>query len=235
MTLEILLKDPLICLVSKPPNLPVHRSRDCRDPVTLVDLLKEEFLQPPSPVHRLDRPASGLLLCAFTSGAARILGEAFAAGEVKKTYLAVVRGWPEEEGSFTSPLTRQDAPPREARTDYRVLQRIELPLPNNAYPTSRYSLVEVRPLTGRYHQIRRHFAAAGYPLLGDSSHGDLRHNRMIRNFTGLGRLYLHATALSFPHPGTGKIMTCKAPLPDPEIWSRLGFFNQPVQNLLKGL
>jgi len=227
LTLDILYQDRLICLVSKPPRLLVHRSRDRRDPVTVVDLLKERYPSPPSPVHRLDRPASGLLLCAFTPDAARSLGNAFTAGEVKKTYWAVVRGWPAETGSFSCPLKKPEGPAREARTDYRILQKIELPLPNSAYATSRYSLVEVRPLTGRYHQIRRHFAAAGYPLLGDSSHGDLRHNRMIRDYAGTGRLYLHAAALSFPHPETGKIMTVCAPLPDLDLWTRLGFTGQP--------
>ena len=235
MTLEILYLDNLLALVNKPPDLLVHRSRDRRDPVTLVDLLKERFDPSPAPVHRLDRPASGILLCAFRPDTARFLGDAFTAGKVKKTYWAVVRGWPLEEGSFTSPLSRPKRLPQEARTDYRVLHRVELPLPNNAYPTSRYSLVEVRPLSGRYHQIRRHFAAAGYPLLGDSSHGDLRHNRMIKGFTGCGRLFLHAAGLSFPHPGTGESVSFSAPLPDPELWARLGFSDLPVQNFPKGL
>jgi tRNA pseudouridine65 synthase len=128
-------------------------------------------------VHRLDKPTSGALVLALEPAAARTLADAFATGAVTKTYHAIVRGWPAPAGTIDRPLgavederiDTQPAEPKPAQTDYRRLETFELPVRVDRYPTSRYALVELRPRTGRRHQLRRHLAGASHPIIGDTT------------------------------------------------------------------
>ncbi|MCP3965249.1 MAG: hypothetical protein GY750_05845 [Lentisphaerae bacterium] len=135
---------------------------------------------------------------------------------VKKTYLAVVRGWTEDEGTIDSPLKSLNGTPQESLTLYKTLVRTELPIPVRPYDTARYSLVEIDLKTGRNHQIRRHFAHLRHPLVGDTNHGDGAHNRMFRDKFNCNRLLLTATNLTLKHPFTGESLNIGAPL-DPEF------------------
>jgi tRNA pseudouridine65 synthase len=141
-----------------------------------------------------------------------------------KGYLAVVRGYlgtPEAPcGIIDYPLEdAQGLPPRPAVTHYRSLAWVDLPHAVGRYPTSRYSLVAVQPQTGRIHQIRRHFHHIFHPILGDTTHGEGRHNRLFREHYGCERLLLHAASLAFDHPFGGAPLRLEAPT-DAE-WSAL--------------
>ncbi len=165
------------------------------------------------PVHRLDAATSGVLLFALSSEVARLICDQFAKRIPQKTYQAVVRGFPPSEGSIDLDLeldsTGEKVP---ARTTYKTLQRIELPHPvGKKFATARYSLMEIKPETGRYHQIRRHFNRISHPLLGDAVHGDSHHNRFFREFLGISGLCLQAIRLELPHPISGQSLSIEAP------------------------
>src|SRR5690606_13397098 len=111
-----------------------------------------------------------------------------------------------------------------AITDLRRLATVELPVPVGRYPTARYSLVELRPRTGRTHQLRLHLAHLRHPIVGDVRHGDGRHNRLFREHFAIGRLMLCATALAFDHPATGERLCIEATPASElrELWTLLG-------------
>ncbi len=136
------------------------------------------------------------------------------AGKVEKTYLAIVRGYAPEEGTINYPLKEEKyKEPQQAITHYKRLATIEIPVHVNRYPTSRYSLVEVKPLTGRMHQIRKHFAHIRHYIAGDKKHGDWRHNQTFREMLNSPYMKLHAWKLSFVHPFTGEQKHITAPVP----------------------
>lgn len=226
--LQILYSDQVLLVVNKPPGLLAHRSKIAAGETR--DLLSALRLQSGRPslrlVHRLDRATSGVLLCCDDHAAHVKLGHAFEHREVEKRYLAIARGWPEAAaGSIDHPLSgeRKNSPTKPAQTRYRVLATCQQPWPSGRWDTSRYSLIEAEPLTGRYRQIRRHLKHLGHPLIGDTSFGKGDHNRLFRMHLGVHRMLLHAQRLSFGHPSTGERLTVEAPLDDE--WQRaLGLF-----------
>jgi len=231
--LDIVYQDDHLVAVNKPAGLLVHRSEiDRRETRFAVQILRGQLGRRVYPVHRLDKPTSGLLLFALDPETAGIAGRAFARGEVAKTYLAVVRGVPDAEGIIDHPL--QDEPQRRApgetfplkpaRTSYRPLASVELPFAVGRYPTSRYALVEARPLTGRRRQIRRHFKHVFHPIIGDTTYGEGRHNRFFREEFGCGRLLLASVGLTLPHPANGRPLSLRAPL-DPSFLSLIDRFD----------
>ncbi len=223
-TLEILYRDEHLVAVNKPAGLLVHRSPiDRRETQFLLQLLRDQLGQRIYPIHRLDKPTSGVLVFGLSSEAAKRTAEAFAERQVRKKYLAVVRGYSAEQGTIDYPLRDEPdqraakAPPEEprpARTDFRRLATVELPFPVGRYATSRYSLVEAQPLSGRRHQLRRHFKHLSHPIIGDTTHGNGEHNRFFRRQFGCRRLLLAATELSFVHPYSGLPLTVQATLAD---------------------
>jgi tRNA pseudouridine65 synthase len=176
------------------------------------------------PVHRLDKPTSGILLFALDRDSASILGEMFRTGKMVKKYLAVVRGYTEEKGLIDHPLNvivdrmeRGKMPGEQQKesavTEYLRLATAELPLSvDSKYPTSRFSLLEVHPETGRRRQIRRHLKHISHPIIGDVNYGRGEYNRFFREHFDCARLLLAAVELSFVHPWEGKRITIKAPL-----------------------
>ncbi|MDD3448689.1 MAG: pseudouridine synthase [Gammaproteobacteria bacterium] len=220
--LPIVYRDEHLVVVEKPAGLLVHRSEiDRRETRFALQLVRDQLGQRVWPVHRLDRPTSGLLLLALDVETARRLTAAFTARAVEKRYLAVVRGHPEGSGRIDHPLAEvldpfgdrlvgPDRPPRPAVTDYRRLATVELPEPVGRYATARYALLELTPLTGRKHQLRRHLKHIFHPIVGDTTYGDGRHNRFFRARFGCARLLLVATRLAFDHPRTGLPMDLAA-------------------------
>lgn len=175
------------------------------------------------PVHRLDKPTSGVLLFALSPEIARRLTAGFTDKRVEKRYLAVVRGHTAVSGRIDHPLkeqldkmtdrrARKNKPPQPAVTEYRRLMTLELPLRVDRYPTSRYSLLEVRPLSGRKHQIRRHFKHLSHPIIGDTSYGKSNHNRLFTERYDCRRLLLAATHLTLLHPVSGEPLRLQAGL-----------------------
>lgn len=222
--LDILYRDEHLIAIDKPAGLLVHRSDiDRHETRIALQLLRDQIGHRVFPVHRLDKPASGPLLFALSPQAARRMGEAFAGGQVRKTYLAIVRGYPPASGVIDHPLRERYDPlsgkvpeegnsARAAVTTYRRLATAELAVRVDRYPTSRYSLVEARPATGRRHQLRRHFKHVAHPIIGDTTYGKGSHNRLFAERFGCSRLLLAAVALEFMHPWSGALCTIGAPL-----------------------
>ena len=224
--LNILYRDDDVVAIDKPCNLLVHRTRISGDHMFALQLLRDQLSRFVYPVHRLDRPTSGVLLFALSKDAARRLCDAFAARRVEKTYIAVVRGYTEETGMIDPPRGASGAEPlQEAVTRYRRVATAECPEPVGPHPSARYSLLSVHPETGRMHQIRRHLKHVSHPIVGDTQHGDGRHNRFFREHFGLGRLLLHARTLAFPHPRTAERTVVEAPLHGDmvDLFERLGW------------
>ncbi len=225
--LKILYQDDHYVAVYKPAGLLVHRTGLARESDAALQRLRDQLGRVVYPVHRLDRATAGVLVFALSREAMSSLMARFEAGEVEKSYLAVVRGYTPESGCIERPLKLEKGVERTqpARTDYRRLATVELPIPVARYPAARYSLVEVFPRTGRYHQIRRHCNGESHPVVGDTTHGDSDHNRLFRQHFNCHRLLLLARSLVFEHPVTGEIVTIRAE-PDAEwqaLMARLGW------------
>jgi len=217
--LEILYQDDYLVAVNKPPGLLVHRTGlDAGETRFALQLLRDQLGRPVWPVHRLDKGTSGVLLFALDAGTASRLGQAFEApDQVQKTYRAVVRGWPPAEGLIEHPLRRMedDARPgreevQEARTRLRTLEHYELPLAQGSFPTTRCALVQLQPLTGRRHQLRRHLKHIAHPIIGDATHGKGPLNRAVAGLLGGQRLWLHALRLDLRHPVSGSPLCLEA-------------------------
>jgi tRNA pseudouridine65 synthase len=208
LPLPVLHRDEILLAVDKPSGLAVHRGA-ARDRVVALQLVRDQVGRHVHAVHRLDRATSGVLLFALDSDTARRMQERFEAGGVEKRYLALVRGIPPEAGVIDHPISRDEDGPRvPAVTEFRRLAVFE-----------RYALVEARPLTGRRHQIRRHFKHLGHPLIGDSTHGKGAHNRAVALWLGAQRLWLHASRLELP--GIAGRATLEIDAPAGSEWQRL--------------
>ncbi len=168
------------------------------------------------PAHRIDSATEGLVLFGKNKECLTFLNQQFVQQKIKKTYLAVVRGWfTHEEGTIELPLeldsTGNLVP---CRTDYTVIKKIELPVQiSKKFATSRYSVLSVHPQTGRWHQIRRHMNRVAHPLIGDCEHGDSHHNRYFREALQIQGLCLWAKELSLSHPVNGELLTITSPKP----------------------
>lgn len=217
--LPILYGDDRLVVVNKPSGLLVHRSPiDRHETRFAVQVLRDQLGRRVYPVHRLDKGTSGALAFALDRETAAALAAAFAGREVAKTYLAVVRGWPAETGEIDHELTAvqdeyalpTEAAAKPARTAYRSLATVELPVRVDRYPTSRYALLELRPETGRRHQLRRHLAHVFHPIIGDSTYGKGRHNRLFADLYGVRRLMLACIGLEFRHPSSGQSLSIRA-------------------------
>lgn len=211
--LKILYRDRYFVAVDKPPGLLVHRTPISRDRVFLLQTLRDQLGRRVFPVHRLDRATSGVLVLAFDAASATALAARFEARDIDKEYLAVARGWTATSGRIDHPITDDDGNgiARAATTDFERLADIELPYAVDRYPSARYSLVRVVPETGRRHQIRKHFKHISHHLIGDTTHGNGRHNRFFRQQLGISRLLLMARTLRFDHPFDDRSITIHAP------------------------
>ena len=214
--IEILYQDDALIAVNKPANLAVHRSKFVGPADEfLIDRLRAQVGDNVYLAHRLDRATSGVLLVARSKEVAAALGEQFMSRTVLKQYLVVVRGWPEPAAGLVDyplPGARETGPRREARTRYRRLATIELPIALGRYPQQRYALLLAEPESGRFRQIRKHLAHIHHPVIGDCQHGRGDHNRLYKQHFGCHRMLLHAWRVSFAHPLSGAPMTVEAPL-----------------------
>jgi tRNA pseudouridine65 synthase len=217
--LEIIYEDAQYVAINKPNGLLVHRTRIAEEKKEFaLQLLRDQLGYRLHAVHRLDRGTSGVLLFAKSPEATAPLVKAFAERQPDKTYFAIVRGYAPEEGIIDSPIRpdkdHQHKEAQDAVTHFTRLATIELPIPVGPYQTARYSLVKIKPETGRMHQIRKHFAHARHYIVGDKKHGDWRHNRMFLEELNSPSLLLHAASLKFEHPVTAETISIKAQLPE---------------------
>ncbi|WP_199152737.1 tRNA pseudouridine(65) synthase TruC [Chromobacterium sp. ASV23] len=222
--LPILYRDDLLIAIHKPANLLVHRTvLDRHETRFAVQLLRDQIGQRVYPVHRLDKGTSGVLLFALDKDAGRELSWQFERQQVQKRYLAVVRGHPDAEGLIDYPLSRRpddlewigekvETAPQAAQTRYRTLATVELPIMVERYPSSRYALLELEPLTGRRHQLRRHLKHIAHPIIGDSTYGKGRHNRMFADELDCRRMLLACLEMELAHPVSGAPLRIACPL-----------------------
>jgi tRNA pseudouridine65 synthase len=225
-TLPVLYQDEYLIAVNKPSGLLVHRSDIARhETENAMKIVRNQLRQWVYPFHRLDRSTSGVLVFALDQETARRMTQLFIDNKIFKDYLAVVRGYTREEERIDHPLKElrdkmtdqkadEDKPGQQAVTAYRRLATVELPQPVGPYATARYSLLQVKPLTGRNHQIRRHMKHIFHPVVGDTTHGDGKHNDFFRKNFNCRRLLLHANAIEFIHPYTCGQVVIQAPLDD---------------------
>lgn len=228
MELEILYRDDYLIAVNKPAGMLVHRSwLDSHETVFVMQTLRDQIGQHVFPLHRLDRPTSGVLLFGLSSEIASQMMPLFAGRDMHKTYHAVVRGWIKEAAVLDYPLkveldkiadknASEEKEAQPAVTAYEPLATVETDIAVGRYSTSRYCLVEMKPETGRKHQLRRHMHHLSHHIIGDVNHGDGRHNRMFREHYDCHRLMLHASRLQFDHPITGEAIDILADID--ETW-----------------
>lgn len=224
--LSILYQDEALIAINKPTGLLVHRSPiDKHETQFAVQQLRDQIGRHVYPVHRLDRPTSGVLLFTYSGDTASRLGIQLMQKQVKKQYLAIVRGHLNGTGYIDYPLKyrydkfadkhkRQQLAPQPAQSEYSALSRYEIPFASGRYSTSRYSLVRLSPLSGRKHQLRRHCAHIRHPIVGDTTHGDGKQNKFLREAFTFENLALSCTQLGFFHPQTGKWLAIQSPVHD---------------------
>ncbi|MGB3464377.1 MAG: pseudouridine synthase [Cyclobacteriaceae bacterium] len=213
--MEILYQNDQLVVVDKPAGMLVHKTGIASDVKTgfALQTVRDMIGKKVFPVHRLDRPTSGVLLFALDPLSAKNIAIQFTERTIIKEYICVVRGYTDDEGIIDIPLSKENGSMVDAKTSYSLIRRFQLPIPNDRFETSRYSIVRVKPESGRMHQIRRHFAKKRWYLIGDTTHGNLKANRAFGNFTGINRLLLHAEKINLNHPITQeKIYVC-APWP----------------------
>ena len=191
--LKILFADNYLASVDKTAGVLVHRTGlDAGETRFVLQMLRDQLQRPVWPVHRLDKGTSGVLLFALHAEVARALGEQFErAGRVRKTYTAMVRGWPDAQGTIDHPLRRLDDDARATReavqpalTRYAVQAWLELPLASSEFATTRAAQVRLEPETGRRHQLRRHLKHIAHPIMGDATHGKGPLNRALAELLG---------------------------------------------------
>jgi tRNA pseudouridine65 synthase len=219
--LSIIYQDADLIAINKPSGLLVHRSPiDKRETRFAVQELRNQIGQHVYPLHRLDKPTSGVLVFALCREAASFYGQQFQAHQISKTYLALVRGHgpnqlsidyalKDEADDYAGIARGDEAKP--ALTHVQCLQKFEIPLAVDRYPTTRLSLMQCEPVTGRKHQIRRHLKHIGHPIVGDTRHGKGVLNRACAGYFEAGRLWLACTQMVLTGRG-GSLLEINAPL-----------------------
>lgn len=213
--LEIIFQDEHLVVINKPNGLLVHKSSIATNTATYaLQLLRDQLNQKVYPCHRLDRKTSGVLVFALSKEVQKLVNDQFMNNLTKKNYVAIVRGFTDESGTIDYELVNEKGVAKQAITHYRTLETTELPIPLGKFATSRYSLVEVKPVTGRMHQIRRHFAHIFHPIIGDRPHGCNKQNKLFLERWNFSNLLLHAKQLELEHPITHEQLIFEANLPD---------------------
>jgi tRNA pseudouridine65 synthase len=210
---SILFEDEYIIAVNKPAGIFVHPTNlDATAGPSMMDVLRDYCGHYVYAAHRLDRKTTGVLLFAKNREVHSLLNKAFEERTVQKNYLAIVRGFVDDEIVIDYPLVNTKGKMQEAVTGLNCLERAEIDLPHGLFRTSRYSLVSLTPVTGRTHQLRRHMAHIRHPIIGDRPFGCNKQNRLLLEKFGLQELMLHALSLSFQHPVSGHNTQLIAPI-----------------------
>ena len=219
--LEVIYQDPELVAINKPSGLLVHRSPiDKHETRFAVQELRNQLGQHVYPLHRLDKPTSGVLVFALSREAASFYGQQFQGHQIKKTYWALVRGYGPQNMAIDHGLreeaddyadTKVAFEPKHALTHVQCLREFEIPLQVDRYATTRLSLMQCEPVTGRKHQIRRHLKHIGHPIVGDSRHGKGLMNRDCEGYFSAGRLWLACTQVILSER-QGQPLVMEAPL-----------------------
>lgn len=205
MSLQILFEDEFLVAIHKPAGLLVHRTKMAKDATEFaLQLLRDQLEHKVFPTHRLDRKTSGVLLFAKDEETNRLMQTQFMEQRVSKTYKAIVRGWTDDRSTIDYALTNESGKTQEAVTHYETLSKSEIDLPNGKFSTARFSLVKLKPETGRMHQLRKHLAHIFHPIIGDRPHGCNKQNKLFKEHFSMIEMMLHAERLEFTHPRTGE-------------------------------
>ena len=226
--LEVIYHDDYVIAINKPHGLLVHQSSIARDAKEFaLQLLRDQVGKHVSPVHRLDRKTSGILLFAFDKESEVALHQQFMNAETDKKYLTILRGFTPDNMEIDYPLAKENGSMQDAFTAFKTLQRAEVDIAFGKHSTSRYSLVEATPKTGRMHQLRRHFSHILHPIIGDRTHGCNKQNKFFLEQWNMTTMLLHASALSFTHPKTSERIHLQADLHD-EFKRVMGFMKMSL-------
>ncbi|WP_347840940.1 pseudouridine synthase [uncultured Draconibacterium sp.] len=229
MEIPILYQDEAIIIVEKPIELPVHKNDFMpNDAPYLTKILGDQTGKWIYNVHRLDSKTSGVIVLAFSSEVASELSKQFEQKKVQKTYFAIVQGNP-GEGTFDSKVLvkKKSKFKKAAITHFKTLSTVQTKLSVKDKKDIELSLVEINPETGRWHQLRQHFAKNRFDIVGDTHHGDFALNKLILAETSIRRLFLHAGKLEFSHPVTGEPVVIVSEIPD-EFNELLHYYRQSL-------
>ncbi|MNK22618.1 tRNA pseudouridine synthase C [compost metagenome] len=213
---KVVFEDTHCLVVCKPNNLIVHHSYYARniEETSLTDLLREQGYPDASPVHRLDRKTSGLILFAKKAEWVVAFQRLFENGEIEKKYLALLRGHLPDSGTIDSPVKNDRGNYKEALTHFRCLEQFDRDYVIPPYEKQRYSLVEMSPVTGRMHQLRIHANKIAHPIINDPKYGNRHHNHYFQEMLGIHELFLHAHSLKLKQPFSDQLIELEEPLPD---------------------
>ena len=211
MSLEIIYKDQYLVAINKPNGLLVHRSPIAADASEFaLQMLRDQIGQHVFPIHRLDRKTSGVLLFSLDKKTAKLVQDEFLENRVSKKYLAIVRGFFPEKIEVDYPLINDRNKKQEAITIFYNRKHTEVEMPFGKFLTSRYSLIEAFPKTGRQHQIRKHLNHLRHPIIGDRPHGCNKQNKLFKEKWNMMTMLLHAQELTFKHPYEDKEVILEA-------------------------
>lgn len=213
MNLEIIYQDQHLVAINKPNGLLVHRSSIAADASQFaLQMLRDQIGQHVFPIHRLDRKTSGVLLFALDRETTKLVQNEFLENRVSKKYIAIVRGFFPEKIEVDYPLINDRNKKQNAFTTFNNIKHTEVEVPFGKHPTSRYSLIEAFPKTGRQHQIRKHLKHLRHPIIGDRPHGCNKQNKLFKEKWNMMTMLLHAQELKFKHPYKGKEVIFRAAL-----------------------
>ncbi len=209
--LEIIYQDEHLIAINKPAGLLVHASPIARDAEEFaIQKLRDQIGQHVHPCHRLDRKTAGVLLFALDKDSHRHVSDQFMNNQVKKWYHAIIRGYISEAGERTQALTNDKGKRQDAHTIYTPLNHSEMDFPTGKFETSRYTLMELKPVTGRMHQLRKHMDIMRHPIIGDRPYGCNKQNKIFLDRFNLSELMLNCRAMEITHPITNQIIRLEA-------------------------
>jgi tRNA pseudouridine65 synthase len=213
--LPILYSDDYFTAINKPCGMLVHRTSiaEDNDPVAL-QLLRDQLNRMVYPVHRIDRPTSGVLLFAHSSEITKTLQDELQKPIAHKKYTALVRGWIHDEMTSDREVKNDRGNLQTAQTKFTPIKQFELSIATDRYSTARFSIIEANPTTGRWHQIRQHLAQLRHYIINDRVHGDGKQNKIFTEKVGIREMFLHATSIEITHPVTNEKLNIEAPFPD---------------------
>ncbi|MEO5712981.1 MAG: pseudouridine synthase [Luteolibacter sp.] len=211
--LHLLYEDEFLVAIDKPAGMLVHPGRDAEGPEWIaMKRLRDQLGRRVFPVHRLDRPTSGVLLFALDKQTAGLAQQAFEQRNVSKTYHAIVCGTAPPEWLCETPL--RENPEDEWQSAQTAFECLSVSAPSTfpGDPSLILSLLKATPATGRFHQIRRHLLEVGLPIVGDFRYAGRERSFQLGEILGTGtRMLLQSKVLELQHPRTGARLRIEAP------------------------
>ena len=204
--LEVIYEDEDLIAINKPHGLLVHRTKIANDTDQFaLQILRDQIGQRVYPAHRIDRKTSGVLLFSKSKDVDSIIQKQVMNHKVNKSYKAIVRGFTPISGAIDYAIG-EGTKKQEAVTNYKSLKHFEIDLPMGKFATSRYSFIEVVPITGRFHQIRKHMSHIFHPIIGDRPHGCNKQNKLWKSEFNMTTMMLHAETLDVQKPPNNMIL-----------------------------